>query len=132
MSVVTDAIGGASIGSARTLLSAIQDSALEGPAPKKPKETKLDKLKAQQRADAPLLKETIELELELVKDKYVAKEPVLKSYCSLLNNILGGMTLDETLSRWSNSPLQITLWKRVSYSRSWIYVYYPVAHGRHV
>jgi len=83
-------------GSKRTLPSAIQDAALEGPAPKKPKkETKLDKLKAQLKADAARLKKRIDSELKVVKDKGVAKESVLETYFDLCDDILAGNTLDE-------------------------------------
>ena len=99
-SAVTDASASTStsIGSSikRTLSSAIQDSAGEGPAPKKlKKETKLDRLKAQQKVEAALLKKNIEHELEFVKDKDVANEPMLSFYCHRCDWILAGETLDE-------------------------------------
>jgi len=92
-------------GSKRTLPSAIQNSALEGPAPKKPKkETKLDKLMAQLTADATLLNKQIERELEFVKDKDVANEAVLKSYSGRCDDILAGDTLDEKALKLFQTP----------------------------
>jgi len=84
-------------GSLKRILSPdILDSAREGPAPKKPKkETRLDKLVAQQKEDAVRLKRKIELELKLVKDKGVATEVMLECYCCLCDLILADKTLDE-------------------------------------
>ena len=74
----------------------MQDSAREGSPQKRPKrETKLDKLKAQLKSKATLLKKKIERELELVKDTGVVQEPVLLYYCDLCDLILAGEELFE-------------------------------------
>ena len=97
MSAVPNASTSASTDSSlkRTLPSAIQDPPR---ATKRPKtETKLDKLKAQQKAEAARLVERIELELKLVKDKDVADEVVLEQYVYFCNKILADEELDETV-----------------------------------
>ena len=85
----------------RTLSSVTQDS--EGndtllPATKRPKkETKLDRLKAELKAEAVRLKTVVEISLALVKDKGVAKEVFLKLYVYYCDDILAGAELDENL-----------------------------------
>lgn len=66
------------------------------PATKRPKrETKLDRLKAEQKSEAGRLKTSIELVLGLIEGKDVANEASLKIYVDSCNEILAGMELDE-------------------------------------
>jgi hypothetical protein len=91
-----DAGANARTGNRRTPSSAIQDSAREGPARKKrTRDTKLDELDAEQKGQAARLKKKIEIELEFVKGKGVATEPMLEFYCTVCDDILKGETLDE-------------------------------------
>jgi hypothetical protein len=90
--VVTDAGANTSTGNKRTPPSAIQ----QGPAHNKLRmDTKLAELKAKEKAQASQLKKKIELELQFVKGKDVASEPMLEFYCAICDDILKGETLDE-------------------------------------
>jgi len=99
-SAVTNVRAGAGTDSSlrRTSSSTIQSSAREAPAKNRSKtETKHDKLRAQQKAEAAHLKELIELELSLFKGKGVAKEVLLESYVSVCKGILADEDLDENV-----------------------------------
>jgi len=85
----------------RTLASVTQDSAHGGsdylqPATKRPKrETRLDRLKGKQKAEAVVLKEMIGNLLIRVKDKGVVDEMSLGAYVDHCTMILAGVELDE-------------------------------------
>jgi len=89
-SAASDASLNASTGRKRTLPSDIRDSAR--PSPQKAKETKIDR---QRKARAERLKGKIELELEFVKGKDVADEPMLRFYCSFCDDILANTADDQ-------------------------------------
>ena len=72
---------------------------------KRPKrETKLDRLKAEQKSEAGNLKTKIELVLGLIEGKGVANEFSLKIYVDSCNHVLGGMELHEVTLEMFEMP----------------------------
>ena len=75
------------------------------PATKRPKrETKLDRLKAEQKSEASELKRKIETVLGLIQGKDVANEGLLKIYVASCNETVAGMELDEDALRMFETP----------------------------
>ena len=81
----------------RTLASsdALHDHNLQPPTKKPKRETKLDKLKTDQKSGAVELKKITERILKLVQGRAVASENLLKAYIDIYDDIFAGRELGE-------------------------------------
>ena len=92
----------------RTLASsdARHGDSLQPATKRSKKETKLDRLKAEQKSEASELKRKIEAVLGLIEGKDVANEALLKIYVDSCNEIVAGMELDEDALRLFEGPFE--------------------------